>query len=114
MGNDEFFEDEEIVLVDEEGVEHTFVLVDVVMVDDTRYALLEPTEGEGDEGAYLFRIDDESGEERLVVVEDDAEFDRVVAVLEEFDETDDDHVHGPGCGHHHEHGPNCNHDHGED
>lgn len=102
MANEQFFEDEEIVLVDEDGVEHTFILVDVVMVDDNRYALLEPTEGDED-GAFLFRIDTEDGEERLVVVEDDEEFERVVAVLEEFDETDD-----------HEHGPDCDHSHGED
>lgn len=102
MGNDEFLEEEEIVLVDEEGVEHTFVLVDVVMVDDKRYALLEPTEGDEEEGAYLFRIDEESGEDRLVVVEDDEEFERVVAVLEQFDETDD-HEHGPDCNHEHDH-----------
>lgn len=105
-------ENDEIVLVDEEGVEHTFTLVDVVMVDDNRYALLEPTEPDDDDegGAYLFRLVTEDGEDRLVVVEDDAEFDRVVAVLEEFDEDmddDHDHDHECSCGHDHDH----DHDH---
>lgn len=96
-------ENEEIVLVDEDGVEHTFILVDVVMVDDKRYALLEPVDSDDEEeGAYLFRLENEDGEDRLVVVEDDEEFERVVAVLDEFD-ADDEH-------HHHEHGPHCDHD----
>jgi len=102
-------ENEAIVLVDEDGNEHTFVIVDVVMVDDNRYALLEPVDGDEDEedGAYLFRLETVDGEERLVVVEDDEEFERVVAALEEFeddeeyDEEYDDHEHGPHC--HHDH-----------
>lgn len=108
-------ENEAIVLVDEEGQEHAFHLVDVVMVGEQRYALLEPVEPEDDEeGAYLFRIDTEDGEDRLVVVEDDDEFDRVVQVLEQFededveylfDEDDDDHDHD------HDHDCDCGHDH---
>lgn len=102
-------ENEAIVLVDEDGNEHTFVIVDVVMVDDNRYALLEPVDGDEDEedGAYLFRLETVDGAERLVVVEDDEEFERVVAALEEFeddeeyDEEYDDHEHGPHC--HHDH-----------
>lgn len=100
------YENEAIVLVDEDGQEHSFHVIDVVMVGDQRYALLEPTEPEDDEeGAYLFRIDTEDGEDRLVVVEDDDEFDRVVQVLEEFDAEEDGHEHGHdcGCGHHHDH-----------
>lgn len=90
---------QEIVLVDEEGVEHHFNLVDVVMVDDQRYALLEPQEGD-EEGAFVFRVEaDEDGEDQLVEVEDDAEFERVVAALEALDDMDHDHVHGPDCNH---------------
>lgn len=106
------FENEAILLVDEDGQEHSFYLIDVVMVDGKRYAVLEPAEPEDEEeGAYLFRIDTEDGEERLVVVEDDDEFDRVVQVLEEFDDEDDedydhdhdhDHDHHCGCGHDHD------------
>lgn len=105
-------EQDQIVLVDEEGKEHTFTIIDVVMVDDNRYALLQPTDADEEEGAYLFRIDTEDGEDKLVVVEDDEEFERVAEVLAEFD----DHEHGPGCqhDHHHEHGPHCNHNHEED
>lgn len=102
-------ENEAIVLVDEDGQEHAFHIVDVVMVGEQRYALLEPVESDDDEeGAYLFRIDTEDGEERLVVVEDDDEFDRVVQVLEEFDDEDVEYVHD------HEHDCDCGHDHQHD
>lgn len=102
MEHDDVYTDEEIVLVDEEGVEHYFILVDVVMVDDVRYALLEPTDGDEDEGAYLFRIDEIDGEEQVVLVEDEEEFERVVSVLEDFVVTDG-HEHGPHCNHNHHH-----------
>lgn len=97
-------ENEELILVDEDGVQHSFTLIDVVMVDDKRYALLEPTEPDEDdeEGAYLFRLESDGNDERLVIVEDDDEFDRVVAVLSEFEMEDDDHVHGPHCNHDHQ------------
>lgn len=97
-------ENEAIILVDEDGVEHSFTLIDVVMVDDNRYALLEPNDVDDEDeegGAYLFRLEMENGDERLVIVDDDEEFERVVAVLEEFDE-DDEHIHGPDCDHDHD------------
>lgn len=76
-------DDDRITLVDDEGQEHEFTLVDVVEVDRRRYAVLLPEE-DPEEGAYVFRLDrDEDGEEILVNVEDDEEFDRVVHALEE-------------------------------
>lgn len=79
---------ERVTLEDEEGHPHEFDIYDVVEIDETRYALLipvEPEEGEEDT-AYLFRFDiDEDGEEVLTSVEDDDEWDRVEAFLEERD-----------------------------
>lgn len=92
---------QEIVLVDEDGVEHHFNLVDVILVDDQRYALLEPQQGD-EEGAFVFRVESgDDGDDQLVEVEDDAEFERVVAALEALDDMDHehDHVHGPDCNH---------------
>lgn len=79
---------ERITLEDEEGNAHDFEVYDVVEIDDTRYALLIPADPEEDEEetAYLFRFDvDEDGEEVLTSVEDDDEWDRVEAFLEERD-----------------------------
>lgn len=79
---------ERITLEDEEGNPHDFDVWDVVIVDETRYALLIPADPqEAEEGAaYLFRFDeDEDGEEVLTSVEDDDEWERVEAYLEERD-----------------------------
>lgn len=84
---------ERVTLQDEEGNPHDFDVWDVVVVDETRYALLIPVEPEaGEEGtAYLFRFDvDQDGEEVLTSVEDEDEWDRVEAFLEQRDEQYDD------------------------
>jgi len=84
-----------VTLVDEEGNEHQFELIDIIEVDERRYAIMTPAEGEGDEEAeeeaYIFRLEtDENGDEILVDVEDEEEFNRVCAVLEEMDEETDE------------------------
>lgn len=100
-------ERQEIVLLDEDGQEHTFHLIEVVVVDDQRYALLQAAEEETDsdsdedgaQSAYLFRVESDGEDDRLVAVEDDDEFDRVAEALEEMDSEyyeeyeDDDHDH---------------------
>lgn len=107
MAQDEL---QEIVLIDDDGQEHTFHLLEVVEVDERRYALLQPTdEPEDDDGesAYLFRIETgDDGDDHLVAVEDDEEFDRVAMALEahdhdhyyddddDFDEEEDDEIDG--------------------
>lgn len=92
-----------VILVDEEGNEHNFALVDRFQVDMYEYAVLVPVlyieDGNEDEvdfedEAYIFRIDLEEGEETLVEVEDEVEWNQVAAVWEERvqnqDYTDDD------------------------
>ncbi len=82
-----------IVLVDEEGVEHDFALVDRFQVDMTEYAILVPViyteEGKNGEAvdfedeAFIFRIDLDDGEEMLVEVEDEKEWNQVASIWEE-------------------------------
>ena len=83
-----------VTLVDEEGNEHQFELIDVIEVDERRYAIMTPVEEDdsAEEGeAYIFRLEtDENGEEILVDVDDEDEFDRVCAALDELDEDSDD------------------------
>ncbi len=93
-----------VVLVDEEGVEHDFILVDRFPVDKEEYAILVPVtySEEGDNGeavdyedeAFIFRIDLTDGEEMLVEVEDETEWNQVASVWEErvqnFEYEDDD------------------------
>jgi len=83
-----------ITLVDEEGHDHQFSLVDMVELNEHRYALLMPIEdeeiGEDDEEeAYIFRLEtDEKGTDTLVDIDDDEEFEQVRVAFE--DEGDDD------------------------
>lgn len=82
-----------ITLVDEEGHEHRFNLLNMVEVDGLKYAVMlpeEPQENE-DEEAVIFRVDaDETGEEVLVDIDDDEEFAKVCEVLEDMYEEEEE------------------------
>ena len=89
--------EEVITLVDEEGEEHDFEVIDVIEVEGEKYAILLPVL-EGDESAGSESEDeDESGEaiilkfardeeenEFLVDIEDDEEWEKVAAIWEEM------------------------------
>lgn len=77
-----------VTLVDDDGNEHDFAVVDIFPVRMKQYAILVPVrydqetdeeELDLDEDAYIFRIDvdEESGEESLVEVEDESEWNEV-------------------------------------
>ncbi len=77
--------EERIVLLDEEGTEHGFSVVDSIELDDVVYVVLLP-EVEPENGAVIFRVDqDDNGEDVLSEIEDDDEFDRVVEALDQDD-----------------------------
>ena len=69
----------EIVLVDDEGVEHKFTLYRIIEIDNAAYALLEPEDSDGD--LVILRVEGEDDEQVLVTLEDD-EWDRVTAALD--------------------------------
>jgi len=72
-----------ITLLDEDGVEHEFSLVQVLEVDQRRYAVLQPVvSGEESETAVIFRMEDDT----LITIEDDAEFERVRQAFEAEEE----------------------------
>ncbi len=88
-------------LVDEEGVEQTFELLDVMEVDDqTYYALVPYAENpedvlDGSDELVVLKMEEVDGEEMLASIEDDDEFDRIGQmfldrIMEEFDEEDSD------------------------
>lgn len=81
MGGDEDL----ITLLDEDGVEHEFSLVQVLEVDQRRYAVLQPVvSGEESDTAVIFRMEDDT----LITIEDDAEFERVRQAFEAAEEED--------------------------
>lgn len=91
-------EDEVITLVDEDGKEHQFALLDVIEVDENEYAILIPAEDsdaeEADEAVILRMEEDDEGNEVLVDIDDESEFERVATaweeLLDEEDGVDDD------------------------
>lgn len=74
-------EDKKIVTFkDEEGNKIDFEVVDILRIEEDKYALLAPIEDEED--AYVYKIIEVDGKEEYVPIEDDDEFARV---SEEYD-----------------------------
>lgn len=80
-----------VTLVDEDGNEHNFAVIDILPVNMKQYAILVPVnydeEDEEDElildnDAYIFRIDEVEGEETLVEVDDEEEWNKVATEWE--------------------------------
>lgn len=71
-----------ITLLDEEGNEHNFELLDVLEVDQNEYAILLPPEDGATEAFVLKRAEDEEGNEILVDIEDEEEWQRVADAWE--------------------------------
>lgn len=81
-------QDEVITLVDEDGRETDFAVIDIVEVEEERYAILLPVE-DGDEEAegeaIILKFEqDEEGNEILVDIEDDEEWEKVADAWEEM------------------------------
>ncbi|MEO3947585.1 DUF1292 domain-containing protein [Gorillibacterium sp. CAU 1737] len=71
------------MVTDEEGNEHEMVMVFQFESEDNAYAvLLDRNDPEAD--GIIFRIEEEDGEAYLVSIEDDAEWQKVVAIYNEL------------------------------
>lgn len=87
-------EGEYVVLTDESGESHEFEVLDVINVEGKEYAILSEPRDEDD--AFALRIDeDDKGNDVLVDIEDDAEWEAVAQAWEEtqdeeWDEDEDD------------------------
>ncbi|MFX4263204.1 DUF1292 domain-containing protein [Pelotomaculum propionicicum] len=76
--------DEVVTLVDEEGTEHDFTVIDIIEVDGSEYAILLPVDEENNEAIILKFAKDEEGNELLVDIEDDEEWEKVSDAWEEM------------------------------
>ncbi len=88
-------ETEIFTLTDEEGNESEFELIGKLVINDEQYVALLPEDGEDDkevEYVILKLSKDENGEELLVTIDDDEEFDAVADAFEDefFSEIDYD------------------------
>ncbi len=70
-------------LTDEEGNESEFELLGELNLDDNTYLALIPMESDEDEYVILKVEVDENGDELLVTIDDDDEFDRVADAFED-------------------------------
>ncbi len=78
------FEKENIfTLTDEEGNESEFELLGEMTIDEITYLALIPLGGDEDEYVVLKVEVDENGDELLVTIDDDDEFDRVADAFED-------------------------------
>lgn len=74
-----------ITMVDEDGEKVDFELVEIIELEENKYALLAPVGNEED--AYVYKIEVLDGKEQYIAVEDEEEFERV---LEEYESTFDE------------------------
>ncbi|WP_330655458.1 DUF1292 domain-containing protein [Alkaliphilus sp. B6464] len=75
--------DDIITLVDEDGKEQDFEVIMTLEVEDNEYAILAPVGSDDEEDAYVFKIVYDNEEEfSLVAIEDDEEYENVVATYE--------------------------------
>lgn len=82
------FEADLITLIDDEGQEHEFEIIDELETDDGHFMALVPTRQEPEEMAsdaetyYIFEVIEEDGEEQLQELEDDALLDKLADIFE--------------------------------
>lgn len=81
-----------IVLTDDEGVDHEFLHLDTLEVDGSTYFVLMPVgeedDEEADEAIILKLGHDAEGNEMLLDIEDDEEWEKVADAWESLDEED--------------------------
>ncbi len=86
------FDEEVVILEDEDGNEHEFLIAETFEVEARIYAVLVSADGTTEEG-FIFRVEekDVDGEQFLdfIAIEDDAEWASVERVYNEMLEEDD-------------------------
>jgi uncharacterized protein YrzB (UPF0473 family) len=88
-------EDERVVLVDDDGREHEFVFIEILTFEGESYAVLAPgeeLESDDDEmEAVILKIGkDENGEDILFDIDDDEEWEKVVAHWQQMMEEEEE------------------------
>lgn len=78
-----------VTVLDDDGNEHTFELMDAIETDDGRFVALlpvydDPSEELNDDGELIIlSVDDSTGEELLVQIEDDELFEEIAGIFAE-------------------------------
>lgn len=78
-----------VSVIDEEGNQHQFEILDAIETDEGRYVALvpvleDPQAAVEDDGELIvLEVSNENGEDLLVPIEDDETFDEIAAIFEE-------------------------------
>ena len=78
-----------VSVIDDEGNQHQFEILDAIETDESRYVALtpvhdDPQEAVEDDGELIvFEVVNENGEDLLVPIEDDDTFDEIAGIFEE-------------------------------
>lgn len=78
-----------VTVLDDEGNEHQFEILDAIETDDGRYVALLPVYDSADESLnddgelIILEVAEEDGEDLLVPIEDDTIFDDIADIFEE-------------------------------
>lgn len=85
---DNQYEADLITLIDDDGQEHEFEIIDELDTDDGHYMALVPTQQDPEEISseaetyYIFEVVEGDGEEQLQEVEDDDLLDKLAEIFE--------------------------------
>ena len=81
-----------ITLIDENGEELEFEIIDMIQVDEEEYAILLPRTEDGvSEEAIILKVEtDDEGEEVLVEIDSDDEWEMVANIWQEILEENED------------------------
>lgn len=82
-------EDRIITLLDENDKEQEFEIIASMTIENVEYAILVPTDEDGEEG-FVFKIVEDNGEEILQVVDNDEELAKVSKAYEEMVDAEDE------------------------
>ena len=90
LDNEEQLEEGLVVLVDEDGHEHTLQVLERVELNCNDYAILVPCDEEEEDSPIHIKIDVEDGEELRYDIEDDDEWEAIVEFWNNYvDEQED-------------------------
>lgn len=89
--HDQEMEESFITLIGEDGEEEEFEVIEILHFEGKEYVVIAPLTDDEDDEALVYRLEynQESGEELLVDIEDDDEWDRVVDYYMGFEEEEE-------------------------
>ena len=87
--DEEYVEGNVITLVDDDGKEHDFIEVADIEIDGNEYKILLPAEEDSDEAVIFKCGKDDEGNEVLMDIEDDEEWEKVADAWTEMAEQED-------------------------